>query len=232
MKYVPGPMFGQFSGSQGNTTAAHNPWGSYTRNRTIPVDPATASQLVQRAAMATLSQGWRALSAGERAAWTALGGSIEKTDPLGQAYNLSGLQAYTSINRVRLSLGEAIVAAAPVLDAAPDPTPLVLTAEGLATPSLSIAFNATPFSGTNGIMVSAAAPVSQGINFLPRSRFKLLFVDGSAPTSPQALLTAYTALFGAAPLIGQKVFVAAVGVSPSRIAGPFIRTSAIVVASG
>lgn len=231
MKYVPGPMFGQFSGSQGNTTAAHNPWGSYIRNRTTPTDPATSSQLVQRAAMATLSAAWRELSAGERTAWNALGGSIVKTDPLGQSYNLSGLQAFTSINRVRLTLGEALLAVAPTLDDPPDPTPLVLTGNSGISPALSLAFEDTPFSGTNAIMVSATPGVSAGINFQPRSRFKLIHVDEAAPTTPIDLLAAFIAIYGAKAPVGSKVFVSAVGVSVNRIAGPFITTSVVLGSS-
>jgi len=98
MKYVPGPAFGMFSRSQGNTTASHNSFGAYTRNRTIPVNPNTAKQTARRTLLQTYSDAYKSLSSANRLGWIALGQNFARLDTLGQTYKLSGLQAYTSAN--------------------------------------------------------------------------------------------------------------------------------------
>jgi hypothetical protein len=128
VKYVPSAITGQFSGSQGSTTASHNRFGSYFRNRVIPVNPDTSKQQAARATIASLSQGWRALSDAQRLGWTNLGAQMARSDSQGQTYTLTGLQAYTSINRNLLTVGGSILSTAPALTAASTITSLTITA--------------------------------------------------------------------------------------------------------
>lgn len=227
MKYVPGPMFGQFSGSQGNTTAARNPWSAYVRNRTTPVNPATPAQGAVRANLQAISQAWRTLTDGVRGNWAALGDSIERTNSLGAVYSLSGLQAFELVNRNRFSLGQTILTAAPSLDEAPTVGTLTLTAaEG--TPAISLAFTGTVTS-PEGWLIDMTAGVSQGINFLPRSRFKRIFATSGSESSPIDLLSSWQAIYGdAAPAAGTKLFARVVTLSLNRFAGPPVIVSTIV----
>lgn len=113
MKYVPSALLGQLSRSAGSTTASHNRFGSYLRNRVVPVNPRSTLQSTQRAIFGGLSENWRALSSAQRSGWIALGQSITKSDTQGQTYTLTGLQTYISINRNLAVIGASFVTAAP-----------------------------------------------------------------------------------------------------------------------
>lgn len=128
MKYVPGIAFGQFSRSQGSTTASHNRFGSYTRNRVTPVNPNTTKQAAQRAILSSLSAMYRTLTSTQRAGWAALGAQMTRLDSLGQSYSLTGLQAFTSINRNLGTVGASYISAAPALASPTTLLTLTLTA--------------------------------------------------------------------------------------------------------
>lgn len=113
MKYVPSALIGVLSRSQGSTTASHNRFGAYFRGRIVPVNPNTTKQAAARAALSGLSAGWRALTETQRAGWAALGSQMVRNDTLGQSYTLTGLQAYTSLNRNLLTTGLAVLSTAP-----------------------------------------------------------------------------------------------------------------------
>lgn len=114
MKYVPSALIGRLSRSAGSTTAGHNRFGAYLRNRVIPTNPSTSKQTAVRGSLGTLSTAWRGLTAGQRAGWTALGASIVRTDSLGQTYTLTGQQAFVSLNRNLFTLGVVTLLEAPL----------------------------------------------------------------------------------------------------------------------
>lgn len=128
MKYVPSALIGQLSKSQGSTTASHNRFGSYFRNRVVPVNPQTAKQTTQRNDLQELSQQYRQLTEAQRLGWAALGLNMVRLDSQGQAYTLTGLQAYTSINRNRRLLGLADSSSAPAIGSITALTTITLTA--------------------------------------------------------------------------------------------------------
>jgi len=113
MKYLPGLMVGELSGSAGNTTASRNRNGAFLRTRVMPVNPNTALQSAVRANLQGNAQNWKALTDAQRAGWTALGLLIVRSDSLGRTYTLTGLQAYISINQTLFQLGVAQVSSAP-----------------------------------------------------------------------------------------------------------------------
>lgn len=128
MKYVPSALIGQLSKSMGSTTGSHNRFGAYLRNRTIPVNPNTTKQATQRATIQAASAAWRALTDIQRAGWAALGASMSRVDSLGQTYNLTGLQAYTSVYRNLVTIGVAPLSAAPALTEPTTLTSITITA--------------------------------------------------------------------------------------------------------
>lgn len=128
MKYNPSALVGPLSRSAGSTTASHNRFGNYFRNRVIPVNPNTAAQVAQRQSMTSRSQEWRALTVAQRTAWIALGLTMTRQDSLGVTYNLTGLQAYTSLNRNLVYVGGAVISAAPAVVGVVAPTSATVTA--------------------------------------------------------------------------------------------------------
>lgn len=99
MKYTPGLLAGELSGKAGSTVASHNRFGSYFRVRTIPVNPASESQVNARNNMAAISADWRTLTAEQRASWAAAALEVTLYDSLGRSYNPTGAQYHASCNR-------------------------------------------------------------------------------------------------------------------------------------
>lgn len=207
MKYVPGLMVGQLSGKAGNTVASHNRFGSYLRTRVVPVNPNTPNQTEVRVDLEDLSEGWKALTAEQRAAWTALGAQMERLDRLGQTYTLTGLQAWTSLNMTLRATGGADVTDAPAMPGAPvAPTIGTVTLEeGVGGLTFTVAFTPTPIGAATKIAFEATRPVSAGKSFMPRSEYKLMTVSAANGASPIDAETAYLAAYGMPPA-GSKVF--------------------------
>jgi len=205
VKYAPSALIGRLSRSAGSTTASHNRFGSYLRNRVIPTNPLTAKQTAVRVQLAAVSSAWKTLSQANRDGWTALGTQITKTDSLGSSYTLNGLQAFVSCNRNRLTAGVSILSVAPAI---PTITAFATATFTSAAGALTFTFTATPLGATDQLFISLTPGVSAGINFMPRGRYKLATVTALNVASPIALLAAYTALYGV-PVAGQKVFLSA-----------------------
>ncbi len=86
------------SGSMQGTTRSHNRFGQYARSRSIPVNPRSTQQGVVRARLSTNAANWKTLTANQRAGWTDLGISINRSDALGQSYDLNGFLAFCMVN--------------------------------------------------------------------------------------------------------------------------------------
>lgn len=211
-------VVGQARGSQGATTFSRNRGGAYTRSRVAPLNPRTARQTEIRNRMSAVAAAWRALTDAQRAAWTALGVNMTRTDSLGTSYQLTGSQAYAANNLVRNQLGQASVTAAPALDAAPDVTAGASTASG-ATGAVIANWTGNG-TATQKIAVYATAPFSAGKSFVKDSQYKFMgYVAGNLLTL--TITAAYAAAFGAPGIanIGQKIGIKLVPVSTNYFEG-------------
>lgn len=229
MKYVPSLMVGQLSASAGSTTASRNRFGSYFRNRVMPTNPQSESQTVYRLRFQDLSGLWRELSDEQRQGWAQLGEEIVRQDSLGQAYNLTGLQAYTSLNLNRLLLGLAILSDAPAIESAPEEFDLSLAVEtdGMGGDSVVVTSDLTLAAG-QFVVIEATPPVSAGITYAGRSQFKVISVlDNTAWGSPEDITTAYNAVYGPTPA-GDRIFLQASALTTTGFRGTRRKTSTIV----
>jgi hypothetical protein len=196
MKYL-GPTQ---SGSEAGTTASRNRYGQYMRRRAVPVQPRTTAQLNQRARMSTNAAAWRALTDAQRAGWLSLGLLIQRTDSLGQTYNLNGFGAYCSVNNNNLDAGNSAVADAPAIVTPPD---LLTATVTLTAATFSIAYTATPLGAGIRLFIRASPQRSAGTRF--NGDYRLISVTAAAAASPAVILTAYTAKFGV-PVVGNRIF--------------------------
>lgn len=203
MKYAPSILLGRLSRSAGSTTAGHNRYGAYLRNRVIPTNPVTEAQTAVRDQFSNITQAWRELTEAQRAQWNAFGPEIVRTDSLGETYTLNGQTAFMYVNRNRITTGQAILEDAPDVD----PPDAILTATPTLTdtPTMSIAYTATPLGTNDKLLIFATRGVSQGKNFLPNGDYKLIFISAAAAASPANILTAYQAVFGD-PILDEKIF--------------------------
>lgn len=218
-------MFGQFSGSQGNTVASHNKNGSYLRNRIIPVDPRTAKQLAVRALIQGFSEFWRTLSQAQRDGWSFLGDQMTRLDTQGQSYTLTGLQAFTSINMNRDVLSLAISQDAPALDV---PTLIYTITPTAAAGAQSFEIDSTVvLAASQNIVLDASDDISPGINFVPRGAFKFLAVFSSIGNPPYDVATEWLAIYGILTA-GEKIFARAVVINDAGFAGAVVEEDTIV----
>ena len=190
------------SGSIGGETSSRNRFGQYRRARTTPINPNSATQGVVRARMASNAATWRALTANQRAGWGSLGAMISRSDSLGQAYTLSGFQAYCSVNNNKLSAGDAVVSEAPAIVTPGSLVTATVTSTG---GTLSVAYTATPLGTGVRLFLFASPQRSVGRNF--EGDYRLIAVTAAAAASPHNLLSAYSARLGA-PVTGNKIFLA------------------------
>jgi hypothetical protein len=191
------------SGSVAGVTSSRNRYGQYRRTRAIPVNPGSTFQTAVRARMQTNADNWKELTAVQREGWNSLGAMFSRTDSLGQTYNLTGFQAYCSVNNNNLAAGNATVADAPAF-AIPDPITTVTPTATIAT--LSIAYTVTPLGAGERLFVFCSPPRTAGRLF--ENDYRLISVTAAAAASPANVFSAYSARFGA-PVVGQKIFVAA-----------------------
>lgn len=209
------------SGSLAGVTSSRNRFGQYRRTRATPVNPNSTAQGAVRARLAVSAAAWRALTSAQRMGWAALASSMSRTDSLGQTYNLTGFQAYVSINNNNLAAGNAAVADAPGLVT---PSALTTATITLTAAAFSIAYTPTPLAAGERMFTYASQMRSAGRAFEADTR--LLAVSAAAAASPANVLAAYTARFGV-PITGQRIFVTLQRYSLGFLSGP-LATSAVV----
>jgi len=217
MKYLGDPS----SGSQAGTTASRNRYGQYKRTRATPVNPNSTAQGLVRARMSANAAAWRTLTDAQRAGWSDLAVSMNRSDSLGQSYNLTGFQAFCSVNNNKALAGDASVTAAPALVT---PSTILTATVTLTAASLSIAYTPTPMPASTRLILYASPQRSAGRNF--ESDIRYLQVTAAAAASPINGLAAYTAKFGV-PVVGNRIFFSLVSYSGGFLSGPLL-TSAVV----
>ena len=116
MKFTTGAMVGDLSGSIGSTTASHNRFGPYFRNRVIPVNPNTVRQQAVRAAFGALVVNWNdALTELQRTGWNTWAANTTIQGKDGSPINITGQNAFIRTNTVRLQIGEPRIDDAPII---------------------------------------------------------------------------------------------------------------------
>jgi hypothetical protein len=209
------------SGSYQGITSSRNRFGQYVRTRATPVNPSTSFQDAVRARLAAAATAWRNLTALQREGWASLGEFMERTDSLGQAYFLTGFQAFVSVRSNLAAAGDAALADAPLYappDAMTSLTPTISAA------AFSVAFAPTPLGAGEKLFLSASPPRSAGRAF--EGDVRLIQVSAAAAASPFVVTTAYTARFGT-PVVGQRIFVVGQRYKGGFLSTPVL-TSAIV----
>ena len=181
MKIKLGPIIGQASGSIGAQTFAHNRFGAYTRNRTVPTQPNSGKQLIRRAAFGALSADWAARGVAERLAWKIWAQGNPIVDRLGDKRILTGHMAYVALNARLIQIGEPKSTTPPIL-----PMPTALTSASVVVSKASnnglITFTPTPLGANNGIYVQACKCDTASINYV-KNLLRFAACGGKAQTT-------------------------------------------------
>jgi hypothetical protein len=171
--------------------------------------------------MSANAAAWRTLTQAQREGWASLGLSMNRTDSLGQSYNLTGFQAYCSVNNNLDAMGSATVADAPAL-ATPDA--LLTMTITLTAASFSIAYTPTPLPAGAKLFAFISPQRSAGRTF--EGDYRLIQVSAAAAASPADVLASYTARFGV-PVVGNRIFVSLVVVVGGFESGPLLGSAVV-----
>jgi len=164
------------------------------------VNPRSTAQGTVRARLGNNAAAWRALTSAQRAGWSDLAATMNRTDSLGQTYNLTGFSAYCSVNNNNQAAGNAVVSDAPAIVTPGSLLTTTLTSTNAAT---SLAYTATPLAAGTRLFAYASGQKSAGRTY--ESDVRLLQVSAAAAASPLNLHAAYVAKWGT-PITGQRIF--------------------------
>ena len=171
MKMKWGALVVDGRGKIGGQVASKNRSGAYLRTKVTPVNPRSGSQITVRNRLSGLSQGWRGLTAANRAAWNSAVSDFAKTNIFGDLVNPTGFNLYQRLNNNLLRIGEAALSTPPAPAAIDDIVIGALTAAAAAG-TVSLAYTASAGSGSE-IEVYATPPLSAGVSFV-KTEYRLI----------------------------------------------------------
>ena len=182
MKIKYGMLAGALSGSQGNTTASHNRYGAYLRERVIPTKVSNEFTLQARGRLIDVSQSWGALTAAQMLSWNTWAQSNPITDRLGDKQVLTGHAAFVQLNARLLVSGSAKILVPPS-EAAPLALATTTVTYNIGAGTSTIAFTATPLAAGLMLWTEAAVLTNPGQRYWA-NRMKLVKVSAAALASP------------------------------------------------
>lgn len=211
------------SGSIGGVTYARNRYGSYMRQRTVPVDPKSPRQLAARNNLQAVSQDWNAsLDAAQRAAWDTYARNINVLNKLGETINLTGYNMFCRTNCFALAAGISIIDDGPVIQELAPSDPSFDVAISAAAQELSVTFDNTQdwANEAGGVMaIYQGSPRQNTRNFFDGPYRLLGTIDGdavTAPTSPATIAVDYPVAEGQIVSVQARIMMA-----DGRLSNPF-----------
>lgn len=218
MKFLNQPQSGSYQG----LTSSRNRFGQYFRTRATPVNPRTTFQTAVRGTFATLSATWRTLTDEVKAGWNSLGLQMSRKDSLGSQYNLTGQEAYVSVNSNLVNAGQTTLGTAPSLST---PDAVVIGDITVNSGTLTVAFTPTPVGANETVNLYGSPQRSPGVSF--EKDLRLLMSGTLAQTGTLSAIGSYTARFGA-PVTGNKIFFGLERVNTSGFKSTISTAAAIV----
>ena len=210
-------------GSIGGTVFSKNRYGSYSRHRTIAVNPGSAKQTKIRATMGQIRNAWfQVLSAAQRAAWAVYAANVEVQNRLGESIKLTGWNMFARTNANLLYNDEAIVADAPTEFSLAEADSTLAITISAATQLISVAFDEDMDwcdEDDSHLIVYASRPQNPTVNYFKgpyQIAGKMSGDHETPPSSPTTMAVPF------AVVAGQKVFVQARIVrADGRLSEPF-----------
>lgn len=181
------PLLGNMRGSVAANTWSHNRGGTYVRRRSVPVNPNSTRQQLARGILAELSATWSALGQSDRDAWTTWAAGHPTPNALGEVIQLTGQQAYISLNARLLDAGGTAIANPPVANS-PGPFATVTGVLDASDDDLELVFTATPLPAGSRVYAWMCAPGNAGQD--PNFRqARLIGYSAAAAASPATFAT-------------------------------------------
>jgi hypothetical protein len=212
------------SGKLGGHVVTKNRQGYAFRTKVTPINRRSNSQQGVRNTFTILTQGWRALTAAQRAAWEAAAPDFVKTNIFGDKYSPTGKNLYTLVNENLLLVGSAVVSTPPAATAPTALTALTILVNSSTVQTWTIA--ATPTAAGTVLLVYQTRPLSAGVSSAG-ARYRLTTTIAAATATGFSTFTAYSAKFGA-PVTGKKIFTKMIPInSTSGIRGTALGASGV-----
>lgn len=190
------PILGSLRGSIGDNTFSHNRGGDYVRRRVSPTNPNTTRQQVMRALLGTYAAAWAALTAPQREAWNTWAEQQNRTGPLGNTINMSGINGYVLCN-TRIGDAGGTPLTDPPVDVAPDSL-TTMSADISAADTADITFTPTPLGAAERVIMFMSLPQS-GVAEPNFKQCRIVGYSALAQASPWAATLPFTIQ------VGQKV---------------------------
>lgn len=129
--FTPGPLISAIRGKVGGNVFSANANSPYVKSWAYPSVPKTAPQLAVRERITQIHAAWIALSGAQRTAWNnaAAAANRQRTNPLGESYNLTGYQNFTSASLIAIQESRALPTNAVTVNQPAQPSGLTATAE-------------------------------------------------------------------------------------------------------
>lgn len=214
------------SGSVGGLTVSHNRGGMYMRARTIPTDPASATQVAQRGAMGTLASRWVGiLSQAQRDGWKTYADQVPLTNALGDSQFVTPMNMYQRANALRVRAGITPVDDPPLIYTQTDVGGSIPSPSNFSGSTFDLSFdNVTEWAQITGGFLSVLVSTQRNltINYFkgPYRLAGLVLGDtATPPTSPQSITSPFT--YGG---LG-KVFIGCRPYAADGRVGPLFRSS-------
>lgn len=97
----------------------------------------------------------------------------------------------------------------------------------MAIPVFSMVFTPSPLGAAEKLLVRASPQVSAGVNFVPKSKYKIIFLGAAASATPANILAGYTAQFGSL-VTGNKIFLEVSSINASGFQSTPTETNQVV----
>jgi hypothetical protein len=216
------------SGALGRTVWSRNHYGSYIRERAVPVNPNTTFQQLIRSIFANLAVLWSAtLTSVQRAGWETYALATPITDALGNNQILTGISMYGKCNAARLNAGKTRIDTAPAVGGLGILSPIGPSAVA-ATDTVTVSYiNTDTWATAAGghLFIYVSRPQKVTINSFKGPYRFLVAVNGAAtpPTSPVAAVSPFP--FS----VGDRIFVRAQASNVDSKPSPNFRASVLAV---
>lgn len=185
-------------GKVAGTVFSKNKSGAYARTKVTPANPRSPRQSAVRAALSSLSSGWRALTQDQRDQWVAATADYSSTNQFGNAFKMSGANLFIALNANLTTVGETAIDS-PVAPSGSLTIPITMAHAGL----ISDVTLAMAVPADYKAVIRATPPVSVGRKFVSNLYRVIQIIPSGGPLTTNVTLK-YNAAFGLPP-VGQRV---------------------------
>lgn len=197
-----GNMITEIRGSVNGNTYSKGAYGAYIRTKVTPRNPRSIAQTAVRALFAFLSSLWRDLETGDRTSWNLAAPLWSRLNIFGDNLPLTGFNLFKRLNGNLQAIGRTVITAAPAIVATPES---VIEIASLSVSEMTL--NANPaIPHAYDLQIFATQSLSPGKNYVSSELRQIGVITGAAFVDGVDIMGLYVSKFGAAPVLGQKVF--------------------------